>query len=495
MKRLPGLKSLIFIFLLFHPGIVMAQSTAIDTSSYLPLFYTGALDYNLMIAAGMGYSHEIERMILQGADIEAMTEEGATPLVLAVSNNRTEAVKTLLRHGADPNKTLPGYMTPFLIAARSVKPVAQESRESSVMIPASTGIEIIEALIKSGADINSRDGDGVTAITYSAIMGYFDMVDLLLYYGADIEMKSDDGTTPLMAAIWAGYTDIADLLIQNGANMEARDNQGFTPFLIAAQNGDTLVMKILINFGVDINEKNIYNCDAIALAIKSNQENALRFLLEAGVPEGDTAGQAINPYEVAARFDRKKLYKILEQNDVPRKYKPAFYDQMAFAVTAKFNPADYYTGISFIYRGSMKRIGVITGIDTKLFYTRVLVKSSDNLYYQFMDKSSAAYAGISADFPLTNYIFRGNFYLSTIIAAGYFFGNNYPGTSMAPGSKAGIMPGIMLRWSKNNFSILSGIDYMKTRFHGSWPVWLRAGVSYNFLFHPLKVPGKIIRWY
>ena len=57
------------------------MADAIDTSDYIPSFYTGGYsNYNLMIAASKGYASEIDRLIEKGADINAETNEGATPL-------------------------------------------------------------------------------------------------------------------------------------------------------------------------------------------------------------------------------------------------------------------------------------------------------------------------------------------------------------------------------------------------------------------------------
>jgi ankyrin repeat protein len=67
-----------------------------DTTSYIPSFYSGALDYNLMIAASKGYSLEIERLIKNGADVNAKSDKGATPLIFAVANNQSRTVNLLL---------------------------------------------------------------------------------------------------------------------------------------------------------------------------------------------------------------------------------------------------------------------------------------------------------------------------------------------------------------------------------------------------------------
>jgi len=57
-----------------------------------------------MVAASKGYVSEITRLINNGADIFAETDQGATPLIFAVSNNQTEAAKLLIDYGSDVNR-------------------------------------------------------------------------------------------------------------------------------------------------------------------------------------------------------------------------------------------------------------------------------------------------------------------------------------------------------------------------------------------------------
>jgi ankyrin repeat protein len=494
LSRATIISVLITFLFLGHHDDLCGQEAAADTSGYLPLFYDGAAEYNLMIAASRGYSTEVERLILKGADVNAETNEGATPLILAISNFKLNAVKTLLKYNADPDKLTPDKLTPLIVAVRVQQTDNARQYRSISSSKGYSYLDIIETLIRYDANIDGQDSYGATALNYSSIYGDLAMTDLLLYYGADKELKSYDGTTPLMAAIWSGYADVADLLIQKGANLETRDNEGFTPLLVAAQNGDTLIMEMLIKNGVDIYEKNIYDWDALTLTIKSDQVSATNFLLKKGNKWSDSEKNGINPYNVAAKYRRKDILELLQKSNFPAKYKAAI-DQMALLATSRLNPKDYYAGLGFAFKEPFRNIGFIAGFDTKLWYSKVLVKSSGTLYYQYMDKSSEAYAGVFKDFPLTDNIFRSNIYVSASLSVGYTFGNKYKGTNISPESKFRLNPGISLKWSKNNFGFISGIEYMNTDFARMWPVWLRVGFLYNFYFDLGRGPGKIIKWY
>jgi len=448
----------------------------IDTTEYLPLSSFGALEYNLMIAASKGYYTEIERMALMGADIDTETDKGATPLILAVQNDKPKSVFILLKYGANVNRITNRYETPLIIAVRN------------------QSFEIAETLIRYGAEVNYLDNYGATSLHYASIYGYLYITDLLLYYGAKIDQKAFDGTTPLMAAIWAGHANIADLLIQNGANMEARDNEGFTPFLIAAQNGDTLIMNLLSEKGVDIYTLNKYRWDALDLAIRADQENTAEILIKSGNKWTDPERKAVNPYNIAVRYGRKDIIKLLERNKFPSNKKLEV-DQMAVTLSFKSDFRDIFSGISFAFKEPLLNLGIITGIDTKLWYTRVLVKESDYLYYQYLDKSSLVYAGVFKDFPLTDNMFRSNFLLSPSLSAAYSFGSKFKGTLNRPDNCFKVIPGVSLKWIKNNITLISGVEFMNTDFYRIGPVWGRFGVSYNFFFDNERAPVKTIKWY
>ena len=448
----------------------------IDTTEYLPLSSFGALEYNLMIAASKGYYTEIERMSLMGADIDTETDEGATPLILAVQNDKPKSVFILLKYGADVNRITNRYETPLIIAVRN------------------QSFEIAETLIRYGAEVNYLDNYRAASLHYASIYGYLYITDLLLYYGAEIDQKAFDGTTPLMAAIWAGHANIADLLIQNGANMEARDNEGFTPFLIAAQNGDTLIMNLLRKKGVDIYTLNKYQWDALDLAIRADQENTAETLIKSGNKWTDPERKAINPYNIAVRYGRKDIIKLLDRNEFPSN-KKLDVDQLALTLSLKSDFRDIFTGISFAFKEPLLNLGIITGLDTKLWYTRVLVKESDYLYYQYLDKSSLVYAGVFKDFPLTDNMFRSNILLCPLLSVAYSFGSKFKGTLIRPDNCFKVIPGISLKWIKNNITLISGVEFMNTDFYRIGPVWGRFGVSYNFFFDNERAPVKTIKWY
>ena len=479
--KLQNMRIPFFLLLILITGSVYSQvgdtdTVIYDTTEYIPVFYRGAIDYNLMIAASKGYTYEINRLIMKGADLFAETEQGVTPLIFAISNNQTKAAKMLIDYGSDVNKETLQQETSLHIAVKNQNP------------------ELVEALVRAGADIDATDRYGATPLHYASVYGYLEIADLLLYYDASIDKKTLEGSTPLLASIWAGHADLADLIVQKGANIEAKDKEGFTPFLMAALNGDTLIMELLFKKGADIYATNLSDKDALALTIIADRTEATKYLLKIGNKWAAEGSHAPNPYAVASKYRRKEILRILQDNKVPGNVRYEI-DQMDIMASGRFSAHDMFTGASLSFKEPYLNGGIIIGCDIKLWYTRVLLKQTEHSYYQYMNKGSVAYAGLFKDFALTNNAFKANIELSTSLSAAYSFANELKGTINVPQNKFKVIPAVSIKWVKKDFSLSLGADYMKSDFYHVGPIWLRLGASYNIYFDNVRTKAKILKWY
>jgi len=129
------------------------------------------------------------------------------------------------KHFVNPFDRLLGTALCFLFAVKSV--VAVDSIWSAVK----TGdVEAINQHLADGADINARDSElGITLLSWAALFDQTEVIELLIKKGADVNAKNRDGATPLHAAAFLGRTEAAELLIQKGADVNAKNNNGETP--------------------------------------------------------------------------------------------------------------------------------------------------------------------------------------------------------------------------------------------------------------------------
>lgn len=136
----------------------------------------------LHLAADEGNSECVNLLLNKGADAKMKNHRGFTPLHLASRTSSLECVELLLRvGGADPNAEDFDKRTPLHAAVGKTD----------------SAFDIMETLISWGANVNSKDIYGFSALHLAALDGIAHIVEMLIFHGADVTSKSKKGTTAL----------------------------------------------------------------------------------------------------------------------------------------------------------------------------------------------------------------------------------------------------------------------------------------------------------
>jgi len=93
--------------------------------------------------------------------------------------------------------------------------------------------EIIELLLKKGADINKKYINGNTVLHEAIKKNSPEIIKLLLDNDADIFIENHSSISPVDLTIETGNIDIFKIIIENNVNKQAK-------------NGDTILMKVII---------------------------------------------------------------------------------------------------------------------------------------------------------------------------------------------------------------------------------------------------------
>ena len=273
----------------------------------------------LLLAVRDGQTAAVNALLMAGAKVNhASAGDSTTPLLMATINGRFDLAKTLLDRGGDPKLASAANATPLYAVINVVwapkaaypQPVAQYQSTVSYL-------ELMEALIKAGADVNVRltkhlwymsynfdqlsvSTAGATPFWRAAYGTDLEAMKLLLKYGADPSVatikpagrlpgseeldadvaagKDPSGLPPvpdngpgvlaIHTASGAGYGEgfaanahrhapdawvptVTFLVEELKADVNARDFKGYTPLHHAAARGDNALIKYLVSKGAD----------------------------------------------------------------------------------------------------------------------------------------------------------------------------------------------------------------------------------------------------
>uniref|UniRef100_U5EYL7 Putative myotrophin n=1 Tax=Corethrella appendiculata TaxID=1370023 RepID=U5EYL7_9DIPT len=85
-------------------------------------------------------------------------------------------------------------------------------------------------------DIN-QEYDGRSLLHYAADFGQSEVVEYLIKHGADVNALDKHGISSILAAIWEGHTQCVKLLIEGGATKTGKAPDG-TPYLDNCEKND-----------------------------------------------------------------------------------------------------------------------------------------------------------------------------------------------------------------------------------------------------------------
>ena len=202
----------------------------------------------LHMAAKFGSELLVKRLLdNESLNIDALSENGSTPLVYAASRGHATIVDTLLVNGADAQINQGRYTSITYAASKGHVEVlrvfarhgidfnAGDDHSNPLLRALECGQEgVIDELINGGVDIERRTGTGHTPLHYSIAMIHFNIgvMNALLFHGADISKTTRLGYTPLALACYfqrEGFAEAVDSLLRKGADETAPNKEGKTP--------------------------------------------------------------------------------------------------------------------------------------------------------------------------------------------------------------------------------------------------------------------------
>ena len=182
--------------------------------------------------------------------------------------------------------------TTLWAAAAMDAPVAEAAARGDV--------EAVRSLLRDGADVNAAQGDGMTALHWAALRGDADIVSVLVYAGASVTSTTRLGAyTPLHLASRDGRGEAVTLLIDAGSDPNAATTTGATPLHFAAAGGDVSTLTSLLEAGAEIDAREGSNGQTpLIFAAAAGRLEAVRALIAHGA-DVSTASSVVDFVEKA----------------------------------------------------------------------------------------------------------------------------------------------------------------------------------------------------
>jgi ankyrin repeat protein len=273
----------------------------------------GEIDRRLVAAVKAGHKATAFALVQQKVDVNAPEPDGTTALSWAVRQDDVELIDRLIRAGANAKAANRYGVTPLYLAALN------------------GNADVVLKLLKAGAGANDAVTEGETALMTAARSGHVAAVNVLLEGGAPVDARENwRGQTALMWAAAEGHPDVIKALVTHGADVNARSSiqkwerqvtleprdkwlpaGGLTPMYFAARQGCAECITVLASLKANVDFADEDGITPLVNALINGHFDAAGALLDAGA----------NP-NIADAVGRTPLYAAVDMNTVPSSNRP-----------------------------------------------------------------------------------------------------------------------------------------------------------------------------
>ncbi|APC25867.1 Ser/Thr protein phosphatase 6 regulatory ankyrin repeat subunit B like [Only Syngen Nebraska virus 5] len=227
--------------------------------------------------------HFVKLLLDNGVPVDTKLHgDGRTPLHAAVNENKQESIRLLLKSNAD-------------ICTKD------KYGETPIHVAISKGFcDIAKSIIDTKNKETAINFDDL--LVYSINKGcHTNVIEMLIDYGANPDGRHGSGKPYLQSAIMAKNVDLALVLIKKGANIHQRYKENITPLHLAVLSELDCVVKLLVERGVDINAFDNNDQTPLFYAAKKSSSSMVKRLLELGAHPSLLDHNGRNPLLVAVK--------------------------------------------------------------------------------------------------------------------------------------------------------------------------------------------------
>ena len=276
----------------------------------------------LAYAAGKGHIECLRALLELGAEVEPRDKFGFTPFLRAVHCGHQACISILLDNGADVNAvSLEGCNAVELALSNQQKAMAsfligtgyfEQAMSIHTAVTSGTSSQVALVLDTQPSLLNDKDSERQLPIHRAARAGKDDAVSVLLQRGADVESADDQGNTALMYAACYNQKQAARILLQNGAKIRAVNKQGWAPIHFATSFCDQPTMaEVLLEEGASIEEKTSVGDTPLHRACFNGKVEVVKYLISRGAEIDSHCDGEITPMLKAVRWQHFSTVEVM----------------------------------------------------------------------------------------------------------------------------------------------------------------------------------------
>ena len=179
-------------------------------------------------------------------------------------------------------------------------------------------INVVDAIMQNGCNVNLRNKEGVTALMFAAMNGDNDVVQRLCDFGANLEIKGITTKYTKTALLFAAenvHKDVVNTLLSFGANINVKsdDDDSNILMLLVNKNHIELIKYILDHYmnKIDINHTNKFGNTALMIASYNGNQYVVQILLNHGANTKIKNNQGETAYSIARKANHMNLCQML----------------------------------------------------------------------------------------------------------------------------------------------------------------------------------------
>ena len=269
----------------------------------------------LMVAAENGRPDAVRFLLRQGADPNAGTQSGSTAAHLAAYSDQAETLTILLTNGGDVFATNQSHWdvvdaAMFVGARNAMRAIVKCHADRRAGISGS-----IKTHTRNTERIANDPTYGSLLLMWLALDGDIAATRAILDAGAAADSENMLGHTALHVAARFGEAPIVEFLLSKGVDPDSKTASRYTttPLMEASRDSRTDIARLLVDADASVNVPDFHNDNVLNWATYFGHEEFVVYLLSQGADHSMRGQTDDNALDIALREKHAGIVKHLRE--------------------------------------------------------------------------------------------------------------------------------------------------------------------------------------